>query len=254
MWALVASLGINLVLNNKALRAQELRFGIKERTKSCMGELSVLWRYSLPAVLAGAMVAPVDWICCAFLANRPGGYNELGLFSAASQWFALLLFVPGTLSQVLLPLVATQLGQNNYSNSIKLLKYGIATNLVMVVPVAIVACVLSPIIMGLYGPSFQEGWPTLVVVLLTAVLLAGQTPVGQMIAASGNLWVGFAMNLGWAIVFITATYLLVNRGAIGLSTARASAYLVHATWTSAYTVSLLRSSRRNFDPTESTIH
>ena len=101
----------------------------------------------------------------------------------------------------------------------------------MVTPLVVVAIIASPYIMNLYGKGFGEGWPTLVVVLLTAGVVAVQTSVGQIIAASGQMWIGFLMNSGWALFFIVTTILLLDHGALGLATARAVSYVAHGTWT-----------------------
>lgn len=99
--------------------------------------------------------------------------------------------------------------------------------------------------MRLYGQGFGEGWSTLVVVLLTAGLLALQIPVGQIIAASGKMWMGFAMNAGWSVTFIVNTLLLLNHGSLGLATARMLSYVVHTTWTFGYAIWLLREGAKN---------
>jgi O-antigen/teichoic acid export membrane protein len=93
--------------------------------------------------------------------------------------------------------------------------------------------------MSLYGDGFRSGWPTLVVVLLTAGLLAVQTPVGQIIAASGRMWIGFAMNFGWACTFILGTLLLVDNGSLGLAIARAVGYVFHTIWVFGFAYYLL---------------
>ena len=65
-------------------------------------------------------------------------------------------------------------------------------------------------------------------------LLTLQIPVGQVIAAVGRLWIGFAMNLAWAIVFLGSFFLLKEFGATGLAGALLIAYALHATWMSAF--------------------
>ena len=113
----------------------------------------------------------------------------------------------------------------------KTMVLAIKVNALLVLPLALLASIASPYIMGLYGEDFRSGWTTLVVVLLTAGLLSIQTPIGQIIAASGKMWIGFAMNMGWAITFVLGTLLLVDIGSLGLATARAGSYLIHAIWT-----------------------
>jgi len=61
--------------------------------------------------------------------------------------------------------------------------------------------------------------------------------------ASGRMWMGFVMNLGWAICFIGATRLLVYRGALGLAEARLAAYVIHGVWTGLFAWRLLREGR-----------
>ena len=245
VWALAINLCFNWLLNHLALRKEARRYGIPFSLRDCGREWSVLWKFSLPAVLAGSMVGPVNWVCSAILVNRHDGYEEMGIFNAANQWYALLLFLPGIFGSVVLPILSDQWGQNNTRRSVKTMILAIKINLLTVIPLVLVASLVSPYIMSLYGEAFVEGWPTLVVVLITAGLLAIQEPVGQIIAASGKMWIGFAMNTGWGLVVITSTLLLVDYGALGLAIARMLSYIVHAVWTFSYAIWLIRCRAKN---------
>ena len=55
--------------------------------------------------------------------------------------------------------------------------------------------------------------------------------IGEVIAASGKMWVGFGTNLAWAAVLVVATYYLVHLGSFGFASARLIAYFFHAVWT-----------------------
>ena len=245
VWALAVNFGINWLLNHLALRKEAHRYNVPLAFTHCSRELSILWRFSLPAVLAGSMVGPVNWICSALLVNQPDGYGEMGIFSAANQWFTMLLFLPGMLGQVVLPVLSERLGQNESKQSLKTMSLAIKINALLVFPFVLLASIISPFIMNLYGEGFANGWPTLIVVLLTAGLLTVQRPVGQIIAASGKMWIGFLMNLGWALTFIVGTLLLIDLGSLGLATARAVGYVLHATWTIGFAYYIV--SRRNTD-------
>jgi O-antigen/teichoic acid export membrane protein len=193
------------------------------------------------------MVGPVHWACSTLLIHQPRGYAEMGAFNAANQWFTALLFLPTLLGQSVLPLMAERLGADAAHQSRRLLRVSMQINSLVVVPV-IVLSLASPMVMGLFGSSFRDAWPTLVVVLATAALLAIQTPVGQIIVASGNVWAGFFMNVGWAIVYIAATWALVGWGALGLATARLIAYAAHAVWTLGYASRVLGAARGGETP------
>ena len=234
VWALAINLCFNWLLNHLALRKQVRRYSVPLAFGNCTRELSVLWRFSLPAVLNGSLVGPVNWACSALLVNQAGGYDEMGVFSAANQWYNLVLFLPAMLGSVVLPILSERLGQNEARQSGRLLILTIKMNVLLVFPVVLLACVASSYAMRLYGESFRNGWLTLVVVLLTAALVTIQTPVGQIIAASGRMWIGFMMNLGWAVIFLLGTLILVGSGSLGLALARLGAYLLHAVWVSAF--------------------
>jgi O-antigen/teichoic acid export membrane protein len=239
VWAMTINLGVNWLINHLALRKESHRYRVPFTFKQCTRELSILWKFSLPAVLAGAMVGPANWACGALLVNQPNGYDEMGIFSAANQWYAMMLFLPGMLSGVVLPVLSERLGARDKKQSMKIIGFAIKMNALLVLPFVFMASIASPYIMNLYGEGFRSGWPTLVVVLLTAGILALETSVGQIVAASGKMWFGFAMNFGWALAFVLSTIILLDLGALGLATARAISYTLHAVWVSAFAIWLI---------------
>lgn len=231
VWGLVAGMLINWLLNHYALRITARQSGVSFQYHDCLREWKVLRDFSIPAVLSASMVGPVNWICHALLVNQPNGYAEMGIFNAANQWFTALLFFPGVIGQSVLPVLSDNIGLNKREDSRKILLLSIKLNAIVVFPLAFVGCLLSAYIMQLYGPSFGEAWPTLIVVFCTAALLAVQTPVGHIISASGRMWTGFLMNVGWGLVFVVFTWVFISSGSFGLSIARGAAYVFHAIWT-----------------------
>jgi O-antigen/teichoic acid export membrane protein len=242
LWGLVASYGVSWVLNQWAVRSAAARAGVPIALAGAQQELALLWAFSFPALLAGVMVGPVNWVCSAILVNQPNGYAEMGTFSAANQWFGALLFLPGVLGQVVLPALSERVGASDTANSGKVIKLSIVVNLITVLPLVLVLSLASSWVMGLNGQSFKTGWPTLVIVLFTAGLLAVQQPVGQMIAAAGRMWLGFTMNIGWALVFVLLTLTWASKGATGMAAARLVAYGAHAVWTFGWASHALRKS------------
>jgi len=240
VWGLLASMGINWLLNHIALRTEARKAKIPFSYQGCMQEWKVVWTFSLPSVLTGAMVGPVNWACSAMLVNQPNGYAEMGIFNAANQWYAMLLFLPSLLGNIVLPVLSERLGQNDTKQSLKTLILVIKINALLVMPFVLLASIASPYIMSLYGESFRSGWSTLIVVLLTSGLLAIQTPVGQIIIASDRMWLGFAMNTGWALVFIAGTLLLIDTGSMGLATARMLSYIAHTIWVTVFVIHIIK--------------
>jgi O-antigen/teichoic acid export membrane protein len=240
VWGLVAALGVNCVLNRWAMVQEARRFSVPLWSSQWRSEVTVLWNFSLPAALAGAAVGPVTWVCSAMLVNQPKGYAEMGIYNAANQWYNAVLFLPGILGQAVLPVLSEEHAQNENRRVGKVLGSSMAMSAAFAFPIVAVASLLSPLIMDAYGPAFRDSWPVMVVVLLTSGLLAVQTVVGQIIAASGRMWLGLAMNAGWGLVLLGGSYEALSLGAMGLAIGRLVAYLVHATWTFAFAYWLIR--------------
>jgi O-antigen/teichoic acid export membrane protein len=238
--ALVLSLAINCVLNHYALRAETGRSAIAIAYTGCFREGRILWTFSVPAVLSGLMVGPVYWGCSVLLVNLPNGYAEMGVFSAVNQWFAALQFLPTVLGQAALPMLSQQFSTGDRDRFKKLLTSAIALNAVVIIPVVLIGAVLSPVIMRSYGPGFSGQGLTLIMVLLAAGLLAVQTPVGHVIAASSRMWLGAMMNAGWALTFLGSAAALIHYGALGVASARVIAYTVHGLWTFGFAIYVLR--------------
>ena len=241
IWAMAINLCFNWVFNRLALVRETRRYRVPFTFRNCGAEWPILWKFSLPAAMAGSLVGPVNWICNALLVNQPDGYGEMGIYNAANQWYAMLMFLPGLLGGVVLPVLSERLGRNDTNQSTKTMFLAIKVNALFVAPLVLIAGVASPYIMSLYGKGFTNGWLTLVVVLITASLVSINAPVGQIIAASGRMWVGFLMNLGWAFVFIFLTYSFLEMGALGIASARLGAYLLHTIWVFVFTYYCLKS-------------
>ncbi|HLA84195.1 MAG TPA: oligosaccharide flippase family protein, partial [Thermoguttaceae bacterium] len=226
VWALTINLGINWLFNHIALRREARRFGVPLHFRGCVREWPVLWAFSLPVILGNVLVWPVRWICGTLLVRQPGGFDEMAILNAADYWYAMLLFLPDLLGQIMLPVVSEQLGVKAKQTARKIMILAIQLNVTVLLPFVVLLSVASPYIMNFYGENYRSSWPTLVVSLVTALLIAGQSPIGFYISASGRVWAGFIMKLCWGSVYILSTVLLLHQGALGLAVARAVSYVV----------------------------
>ena len=240
VWAMVIGRVVTLIVAHRALRAEAAGAGIVITHANLGSEWRVIGTYSIPALMTGLLVIGVYWICNALLVNTPGGYAQMGVFNAANQWFNTLIILPATLGQAAFPVLSESLQRGSDASSRKVLTFSMTAAALVSIPVAIIGSLASPVIMSWYGPEFRDSWPVLVVVFWTAALLAIQTPIGNVIAASGRMWLGSAMNLAWGVLFVTLTWAMLARGAEGLAVARLLAYVAHAVWTFGFAFFLIR--------------
>lgn len=228
VWGLVSTIAVNCVFSHLALRREAAAAGIPFSTRLQAGQWDVLWRFSLPSVLCNVIYGPVNWACNALLVNRPNGYAEMGVFSVAMGWFNAVTFLPGVVAQVILPVLSSQSADAGGGNQRKIIGFAMKANAVAVVPLALLIACFSPIIMSCYGSGFREGWPTLVVTVFTAGILAVQVPPVQAITACGRMWVVFFTYVSYGVLSLGLTIGMVGWGALGLATARLCAYIVNA--------------------------
>jgi len=154
------------------------------------------------------------------LANRTGGYAELGVYNAANQWFLAVAVLPLIIGRAAFPVLTERLSLGDRAGSRWIILSSIRANATIVLPVILVGCLLSRPIMRLYGAAFAAAWPILVIALLTGGLSIVQVPFTNLILAQGHAWTSLLINLAWGLMFYLATHLLIERGAIGLGTAR----------------------------------
>ena len=241
VWALVVNISINWLLNHLALRREARRCSVPLRFRDCGRELSVLWKFSLPATLCGVLVGPVNWACGALLVNRPDGYSEMGTFSAANQWGMAILFIPSMLSRVALPLLSSLGGESTAGQYRKVLLLNLLLTSGVTLAVALPLVLLAHSVMSSYGPDFDRGAGVLRILALTTVLVAANSVIGQAIISKGKMWIGFTLNALWATAFLTCASMLINKGygALGLAYASLIAYALHTAWQSSYLTMVL---------------
>lgn len=242
VWALGINLCFNWLLNHLSLRKEAQRYKVPFALWKCTRELPILWRFSLPAMLSGILVAPVHWACGTLLVNQINGYNEMGVFNAAKQWQLAILFIPGIFGQVILPLLSNLNMESTESQYQKVLKYNLFFNTGISFIIIIPLFFMAKSIMSAYGPGFETGFNVLRILALTASLISLNNIVGQVIASKSKMWAGLVFNAMWAIALLSLTWIFINTGfgAIGLAYAMFIAYTLHTLWQGIYLINILR--------------
>jgi O-antigen/teichoic acid export membrane protein len=236
VWGLVGSSVVNVLLNYFAIRKISIDNGIKIKIKNCLIEKSVLHDFALPAFLATVMVGPVTWICNTILVNKSGGFSEMGLYNVANQWMLVILFVPSTLSTIILPLLTNIISEDNSIKHKQILKYNIILNVVIATILSLFVCLCSGFIVNFYGEKFIKSQPVLITLAFTAILIAYNNVIGQALASKNKMWIGLYLNTLWAFVLIFLTFFFVDKGdgALGFAKANFLAYFLHSIVVTSY--------------------
>lgn len=215
------------VINFVAVRKEVQKFDVTIQFENLWSEWPILYKFSLPALLSGVLVAPVLWACNVMLVNQPNGYEEMAIFDAANQWRNTILFIPVALSQIVLPLLSDS--ANNEDQFNRILKFNIIINFVISLIIAILVSLFSGTIMNTYGEGFADGRLVLIILIISTILVSVNGVVGQAIAGKGKMWLGFALNLIWALAILCISYYfyIIEMGAMGFAYAFLFSYTIH---------------------------
>jgi len=231
---MVIAQGIGCLLNLGAVRREMRKCSVPVSLLPRWSEFKVVWQFSIPAVLGSALISIVNWAAATMLVNQLSGYGEMGLFSAANQWFNALMWLPYVVSGVTLPVLSERLGSGDKANAIKALRMTLGLNAATVMPVMLIGCLASRFIMMSYGKDFASGWLTLDAVLVTAGILSLTVIVGELMAACGDMWLGLLINVAFGAIFLGLNAFFIKRGALGLASSRLIAYAIYAVLMGAY--------------------
>jgi O-antigen/teichoic acid export membrane protein len=236
VWALGVNVGVSWVLSHLMLRKETARNSISFTLKNCGLEWRILWSFGIPAMLSSIMVTPVMWLCNTFLVNSTDGYGQMAIFDAANQWRAAIIFIPGMVGQLALPMLSSLNSIKATGSYIKVLKLNLLLSGCAALIVAVPVALASPLIMKSYGAGFESGGLVLACMAASTVFAACNAIVGQAIASQGQMWAGLVFNSLWGLALVSFGYIAVSKGygALGLALANLVAYLLHSIWQSLY--------------------
>jgi O-antigen/teichoic acid export membrane protein len=190
-------------------------------------EFAILYKFSLPALIATLSAAPFNWACEMIVSMQNSGLSEMATYGVSSQIQAIVLFLPAVFGQVFLAVLASSKNTAQRFSRKRLVYANVLFNFVVLSLIAISGTILSGPISVLYGGEYiHSGW-AISFGLWTAVLMAVSAPFGQLLIASGKMWTSMVLNLLWGVELFLFFLLLFKPDASGLLSARLFAFLSH---------------------------
>ncbi|KNZ70046.1 colanic acid exporter [Thermincola ferriacetica] len=213
-----------LILNKIALNKFTHQFDIQPIYKGVLSESSVLWKFSIPAMLSSFTVIPVMWLVNTLLVNTEHGYAQLGLFNAANQWRNLLEFLPGVIGAVLLPMISAKPNNKN----LKLETANFLASWVLVTVMALPLIAFPEAIGFLYGKDYNsvQYYQSLALLLFVSCIVSYVDGISRKLVAKNLMWLGFSYNFFWALLIIGAVTVLKRAGAPGIAASYVIAYVI----------------------------
>lgn len=150
--------------------------------------------------------------------------GEVGLWSAASQWYTIILFVPNLLLNVILSYLSGL--SNDKKGHSKMLNKMLAINFICSFIPFVIVYVLAGFISSFYGSTFV-GLPRVIrVVTISTVLSCLSNVFHSSLLSEGRNWLLFAFRVFRDLFMLTALWIILKNGVEHASLAYSWIYVI----------------------------
>lgn len=178
-----------------------------------------LARFSVPMFLAGfcyMALHQTDRIMLGVFSTSA----EVGVYSAATALSLQLPLFFGAFVAIFLPMISDLYNRHRMTELAKLLKLVSGWIFITSIPLAIIVCVFSLPLMGLFGATFADGWSVLVILALSQIVYFSVGPVGEMLQMTGRQSLALANTVVMLLTNIGLNIWLIPLwGKLGAATA-----------------------------------
>lgn len=155
-------------------------------------------------------------------------FESLGIYEVADQWKVIVLFVPGAIANILLPIFSNIQGSGNNDSFSKTLRFSIIINGGIAFLLFLLVYVFKDFIISFYGKGY-ENISILVVLCFSTIFSSIAQVLTLSLISLAKVWVSFMFNLIWAILLLGSSYVMLENGlrASALAWANVIAYSFH---------------------------
>ena len=195
---------VNYFINDTLIRKRIKKTGLV-KSKVLFKELV---KFSLPIGLQEGIYSIATWINSLLIINF-SNYGELGLYSAAMQWNAIILFVPGILRNVIL----THLSEANNveMRHQRVLNITLIFNLIMTAVPVLIILIFSGFIAHIYGESFSDLKNLINIAVFATIFMSLSNVYAQAYMSKGKNWLMFFLRLLRDFGISITTFILLTK-------------------------------------------
>lgn len=178
LFSLLVSMFFNLWINNVSIHKFTKSFNDNNNSVYSTKEILL---FSIPIALQESLYSIFGWLS-SYLIIIYAGYGELGINSAAMQWSAMILFIPGVLKNVLLSYFSST------NNTIILRKRMICINFFSTFIPWVFILFGSNLINSFYGDSYTNLNKVLILSCLTPIFSSISSVIIYEFISKGENW------------------------------------------------------------------
>lgn len=195
---------------------------------SFIQEKTIIFKFALPAAIAGYYSMPMIWLANSFLVRQPGGYGEMGLFSAANNLRILILFLPNVINNVGLTILNNEKGKRDINQFNRLFKSNVLIIFIISLCCVLIIGVFGRTILHLFGKEFIAGQNILWLLVITSLFESFSIGLYQYIQTHSKIWHSFfTISIPREAFFVLSAYFLIQANSgVGLGTAYLGAAII----------------------------
>ena len=164
--------------------------------------------FSLPIALQEAIYSITSWGSM-FLLIKLGSYGELGLYTAAMQWSAVILFIPGILRNVVLSHMSEVINDQIQHN--KILRQMVLLNLICTLIPFVIIWFFSGFVVSFYGETFTKMESVLNISIFTTIFSSIGNVYLQAYMSKSKNWLMFSFRFFRDAGVIILAYILITK-------------------------------------------
>ena len=206
---LVLTEAVAVLANHLALRRVRPATVAWPDRRAAWGELGLMCRFSGWSLLGSVCTLSAMWFANLVLVAQPDGYGALGVFNAAERWRQLLLFLPASLSPVILTMLSNLHGRSEPDAYRRLFGLNLAVSVGAVVIPSIAVMWWAAPAMGLFGDEYAGGRTTLVILSASSVAVVLNNLFGQVLVSRGAVRGRFLLDALLAATLALASWQLI---------------------------------------------
>lgn len=191
LYALLICQVINWLLNKKLISTSIPKLS-SFSTESNKDILKQILYFSFPVALQEGVYSLLQWVGSIILVTY-ASFGELGLFTAAMQWNAIILFVPGIMRNVILTHLSEH--KNDEQRHSKVLQTTLFINVGMTLVPAILVYLFSAYINKLYGTSYERLDSLISVAVFATIFISISNVYSQAYMSKGMNWLMLCLRI-----------------------------------------------------------
>jgi len=213
---------VRCAVHNRLLRFENRVHGITPQYRgSLKREQAIIYKFALPAAIAGYYSMPMIWLANAILVRQPKGYGEMALYSAASNLRILVMFLPNVMNSVGLSVLNNERAKGDVSHYNRVFRSNVLYIFLVSLGGVLILGIFGRQILQLFGKDFAAGHFLLWLLLIASIFESLSIALYQYVQSHAKMWISiFSINLPREAFLVVAAYYLVQPyGGVGLAAA-----------------------------------